>query len=88
MLSKKPSNSKKETAKREHKLTWAAGIVYAIGSANFIFDKSQKIHMTASELAEPFGISKTTAAQKASEIINLVAFLFYGIDKHRAVKHQ
>ena len=24
--------------------TWAAGIVYAVGSNNFIFDKSQPIH--------------------------------------------
>lgn len=40
------------------------------------------------DLIKADGISKTTAAQKASEIINLVAFLFYGIDKHRAVKHQ
>lgn len=48
--------------------TWAAGIVYAIGQANFIFDRSQPIHMTADQLAEPFGISKTTAGNKAAEI--------------------
>lgn len=48
--------------------TWAAGIVYAVGSANFIFDRSQPIHMTAAELAEPFGISKSTASQKGAEI--------------------
>ena len=31
--------------------TWACGIVYAIGSANFIFDKSQPINMTAGDIA-------------------------------------
>ena len=48
--------------------TWAAGIVYAIGSNNFIFDKTQKIHMTAGELVAPFGVSSSTATSKAAEI--------------------
>ncbi|MBQ8160273.1 MAG: hypothetical protein IJ083_05925 [Clostridia bacterium] len=48
--------------------TWAAGIVYAIGSNNWIFDRSQDIHMTASELVAPFGLSKNTVASKAAEI--------------------
>ena len=49
-------------------LTWAAGIVYAIGQVNFIFDKTQKINMTAGELAAGFGISASTAGNKAAEI--------------------
>ncbi|MCD8369782.1 MAG: DUF6398 domain-containing protein [Clostridiales bacterium] len=52
--------------------TWAAGIVYAIGSNNFIFDKSQKIHMTAKEIAEPFGVAVSTASSKAAEIKKLL----------------
>ena len=48
--------------------TWAAGIVYAIGSNNFIFDKSQSIHMTAKELVAPFGLSTSTASAKGAEI--------------------
>ncbi len=48
--------------------TWAAGIIYAIGSANFIFDKSQQIHMTADELVAPLDISRKTASAKASTI--------------------
>ncbi len=48
--------------------TWAAGIVYAIGSNNFIFDKSQPIHMTAKELAAPFGVAASTASSKAAQI--------------------
>ncbi|HBA47323.1 MAG TPA: hypothetical protein DCZ91_05900 [Lachnospiraceae bacterium] len=47
---------------------WAAGIVYAIGSNNFIFDKSQPIHMTSKELAEPFGVAASTASSKAALI--------------------
>lgn len=48
--------------------TWAAGIVYAVGSNNFIFDKSQPIHMTAKELAAPFGTAASTASSKAALI--------------------
>lgn len=48
--------------------TWAAGIVHAIGAANFLFDRSQPIHTTAKELAEAFGCSSSTAGNKASQI--------------------
>jgi len=48
--------------------TWAAGIVYAIGSNNFIFDKSQKLHMTSVEIASAFGVSSGTASGKGNEI--------------------
>ena len=51
--------------------TWAAGIVHAIGSSNFLFDKTQKIHLTTKELASAFGISASTAAGKAAEIKNM-----------------
>lgn len=52
--------------------TWAAGIIYAIGQNNFIFDKSQAIHMTAEEIVEPLEVAKTTAANKASEIRKMI----------------
>lgn len=52
--------------------TWAAGIVYAIATNNFIFDKSMPIHRTADELSRPFGIAPSTAGNKASEIRKLV----------------
>lgn len=48
--------------------TWAAGIVYAIGANNFIFDKTQELHLTSNELASAFGISASTAGTKAAEI--------------------
>ena len=52
--------------------TWACGIVYAIGSNNFIFDKSQPINMTASDIAGWFGLAKSTAGSKASDISELL----------------
>lgn len=48
--------------------TWAAGIVYAIGTNNFIFDKSQPIHFTAEELTAPFGLASSTVGNKAAEL--------------------
>ena len=48
--------------------TWAAGIVYAIGANNFIFDKTQSLHLTAGEIASAFDISTSTAGSKANEI--------------------
>ena len=51
--------------------TWACGIVYAIGSANFLFDKTQTPHLTASELCALFGVSTSTGGYKAGEIRRL-----------------
>lgn len=45
---------------------WAAGIVHAIGGANFLFDKSTKPYVSAIDLAAAFGVSPATASQKAS----------------------
>jgi hypothetical protein len=51
--------------------TWAASIIYAVGSTNFLFDKSQTPHIRASELAEKFGLSQSTAGNKAGEICKI-----------------
>ena len=48
--------------------TWAAGIVYAIATNNFIFDKANPYHMTAQELADGFNLSASTTGNKASEL--------------------
>lgn len=60
--------------------TWACGIVYAVGRCNFIFDKSQKINMTAAEIAEWFGLSKQTAGNKAAEINRLLNITCFSPD--------
>ena len=57
--------------------TWACGIVYAIGSNNFIFDKSQPIHMTAAEISDWFRLSKSTAGNKAAEISKLLDLSYF-----------
>ena len=44
--------------------TRAGGILYAVGQANFLFDKSQTPHMKASELAERIGRREQYAFRK------------------------
>jgi len=63
--------------------TWACGVVYAIGSGNFIFDKSQPIHMTASEIAGWFGLSGSTAGNKAAEITKLLNLSYMNTEFQR-----
>ncbi|MGC9393916.1 MAG: DUF6398 domain-containing protein [Anaerolineae bacterium] len=48
--------------------TWAAAIVHAVGSVNFLFDKTQTPHIRTDELAALFGLSKSTVGNKSREI--------------------
>lgn len=48
--------------------TWACAIIYALGTVNFLFDKSQEPHMTAAELCQLFGVSQSSASSKAKTI--------------------
>ena len=50
---------------------WACAIVYALGSVNFLFDQSQTPHLRADELCAQFGVSKSSAANKAKLIRDL-----------------
>lgn len=52
--------------------TWACGIVYAVGFANFLFDKSTSPYVNATDLANAFGISKSTASNKSKQIRDLL----------------
>jgi hypothetical protein len=58
--------------------TWAAGISYAIGSINFIFDQSKKdTYVSAETFAKSFGLAKSTIAGQARtvrKILNLSYF--------------
>jgi len=47
---------------------WAAAVVYAIGSINFLFDKSFEPYMTAEQISEYFGTKNSTVSNKARRI--------------------
>ncbi|WP_109510452.1 DUF6398 domain-containing protein [Nocardioides speluncae] len=56
---------------------WAAGVVYAVGQVNFLFDPAQVPHATTDQLSEWLGVKKTTMANKARLIrdtVNLSQF--------------
>lgn len=44
---------------------WAAGVIYAVGQVNFLFDRSQMPHLSAGQLADALGVLQTTMANKA-----------------------
>lgn len=51
---------------------WAAGVIYAIGQNNFLFDPSQTPHCSADQLSELVGVAKSTMAAKAKRIRDAV----------------
>jgi tetratricopeptide (TPR) repeat protein len=52
--------------------SWAAGVTYAMGQANFLFDRSQEPHMRADDLCRAMNTSKSTASTKANAIRKLL----------------
>src|SRR5262245_33134187 len=56
---------------------WGCGIIYALGRVNFLFDRSQTPHVSASELRSYFGVGQSTASEKAKRIqqsLNIYVF--------------
>lgn len=53
--------------------SWACGITYALGSVNFLFDKTQTPHLSARALREYFGVSESNTAAKASLLRRIFA---------------
>ena len=51
---------------------WACAILYALGTVNFLFDKSQNPHMRADELCAVFGVSQSSGANKAKLIRDIL----------------
>ncbi|MBF0185770.1 MAG: hypothetical protein HQM06_15485 [Magnetococcales bacterium] len=48
--------------------TWAAGIIYALGRVNFLFDTASNPHLSATDLCRLFGVSQGAAYGKSKEI--------------------
>ena len=51
---------------------WAAGIVHAVGTVDFAFDKSQTPHTTVPEISSCFGVGKSSPASKSKVIRDLL----------------
>ena len=47
---------------------WAASVIHVIARMNFLFDRSQSVHLTFDAICDFFQVKKTTVGCKASEI--------------------
>lgn len=56
---------------------WAAAIVYAIGSINFLFDRSFEPYASADDICNYFGTSKSTTSQKAKIIRDMYRLRYW-----------
>jgi hypothetical protein len=65
---------------------WAAAIVYAIGSINFLFDKATQPYVTPDTICEHFGVSKSTVGQKAKVIRDMFKMRYY--DPNFSTQHM
>jgi Domain of unknown function (DUF6398) len=62
---------------------WAAGVIYAVGRVNFLFDRSQRPHLSADQLAHHAGVVKTTMANKAALITKALGLSIFEPDLTR-----
>jgi len=65
---------------------WAAAIVYAIGSINFLFDRSFEPYATADDICNYFDTSKSTTSQKAKAIRDMFKMTYW--DKEFSTTHM
>jgi hypothetical protein len=56
---------------------WAAGIVYAVGQMNFLFDSSFEPYQSADDICQFFGTKKSSTSQKAKVIRDIVGMNDY-----------
>jgi len=56
---------------------WAAGVVYAVGAVNFLFDRSFSPYVTSDEICEYFGTKKSTTRQKSKIIQDMFKMTYY-----------
>ena len=47
---------------------WAAAAIYTVGSVNFLFDRTQRPHLSGDDLSALTGVAKSTLANKAKLI--------------------
>lgn len=59
---------------------WAAAVIHALGSINFLFDKSFEPYVTTEQISDFFGAKKATVSNKASQIRNMFKMGYYDAD--------
>lgn len=64
--------SNEEAVKKGKSVSWAAGIVHAIGSINNLFDAKEKPYLKATDLYKAFEVSSSTVTGKSKEVKSLL----------------
>lgn len=64
---KKPSPLKKGKAG-----SWACGVTHAIGTVNFVFDRTQNPHVKSGEIYDYFGVASSTGQGKSKQVRDLL----------------
>lgn len=67
-LWKRICRSKRLDCSRGDPNVWAASVIHVIARMNFLFDKSQPVHLSFDVICGFFGVKKTTVGGKATEI--------------------
>lgn len=62
---------------------WAAGVLYALGQVNFLFDPSQRPHLNTDDLSALLGVKKTTMANKAKLIRDTLKIDHFSLEFQR-----
>jgi hypothetical protein len=57
---------------------WAAGIIHAIGTVNFLFDKSFEPYISVHDICEYFGATQSTTSQKSKVIRDMFKMGYFG----------
>lgn len=69
--------------------TWAAGVIYALGQINFLFDRDSEPHVAPGDIAEYFGIAPSTAGQKAKKIRDMFKLSYWSPEfSTQAMQHH
>lgn len=64
--------------------TWAAGVLYALGQVNFLFDPASEPHATAEQLSQAAGVAKSTMSGKAKHVRDLLRIGHFSPEFQRA----
>ena len=56
---------------------WAAGVIYALGQINFLFDRSFEPYATHDDICDYFGTNKSTTSQKAKFIRDMFKMRYW-----------
>jgi len=51
---------------------WAASVIHALGTINFLFDKSSQPYVSIDEINDYFGTKKTTSSSKSKQIRDML----------------